>query len=537
MYRDFYGLQVDPFGLDPNLDFLFISRAHEEAVSHIAYGLEQQEAIILITGDIGTGKTVALHRIVAQLSGTFVPIMINVTTIDFLQFMRLVMFKMGEDEPAPDISGLLHTFELRLKAVRSRGQKILLIVDEAQNCSASLLECIRLLLNLAQPGDQVLQLVLAGQIGLEVNLAHADLRQFRQRIRVSYRLECLNRAETEAYVGHRLKVAGRETRLFERDALDRIYQLSGGVPRLVNQYADRALLAGFVGNAKHITAAHVEDGGLNDGSSESDAAGDWMVGAAEPIPARAPQTPPEPPIRPAPARAEPTFARKRGSGARGRAWLVAALLGVAVIAAIFAVVRLRGHGGGAGLHGEAGNELAKSPVRDSSVSGIAAEAPNTADVVVQEDQSTESIAATGSAATGTGEMADATLPMATIAEPRLGDKVATTEPAQVTTVDTKAAVSAEPGAFNSVGERDGPVSVHVFSFRTPDRAENSCARLHRAGIAAFVLEEKGANGVDWYRVYIGPLASRAKAEALVDSLRSVGAIEYASITGKAPPRP
>lgn len=520
MYRDYYGLALDPFGMDPNLDFLFISHAHEEAVSHIAYGLEQHEPIILITGDIGTGKTVALQRVIAQLSGVFVPVLINVTTIDFAQFMRLVMFKLGSTEPPHDVSGLLHDFEAKLVECREAGRKILLVVDEAQNCSAVLLESVRLLLNLAQPGGQALQLVLAGQIGLEGVLAQAELRQFRQRIRVSYRLECLTREEAEAYIVHRLKVAGRDGQLFEASALDRIFALSSGVPRLVNQLADRALLAGFVENAKRIEASHVEDtsgqgpGPIREEPSAAGAIADAILSAG-------PRERTAGGGEKSPAAPRKFAERRRGRSARRNGYIVGAA--VIVVVVVLALTRPGVIRDAWRRFGEAEGSRVHEPPRD---------------VVATPDS-----VATG----GPHDMAESQM---AIALPESQREVASTMVTQTAAPTTEAGDMAEaiapqsdvavgaPAPASSASPPDSrPVSVHVFSFRTADRAENSRGRLEREGIKTFVLKEMGANGQTWYRVFVGPLDGEDRASAMVDSLRASGLIEYAAITHKMPPTP
>jgi hypothetical protein len=461
--------------------------------------------------------------------------MINVTTIDFLQFMRLVMFKLGDEEPAPDISGLLHSFELKLKAARSRGQKVLLVVDEAQNCSAALLESIRMLLNLAQPGGQVLQLILAGQIGLEDVLACHELRQLRQRIRISYRLECLNRAESEAYVVHRLRVAGCESRLFDTAALDRVFRLSGGVPRLVNQVADRALLAGFVDNAKLIRASHVDDVesmvevGLAGDGCEADSNVNWSGhGPAS-----------EPPVALLARRVTPCsdqgFAERRRGGLRGRGRLIAGIVAVSAVAVVFAIPRLQGTREATTVRKDAGVRPAVSPMSASSV--VLPASTDSSEAVVFTAEPAQFTAVAGRAMQEHPATADTAVNLA-VNQQRSSVEVAhAPTPARMDPDVAEVALPSESNLEVLVEQPVGPVSVHVFSFRTPDRADISRGRLERAGITTFVLKEQGANSVVWYRVYIGPIANRADAATLIDSLRAAGTIEYASITSKAPARP
>lgn len=548
MYRKFYELCADPFCLDPDLDFLFLSRAHEEAVSHIAYGLEQEETVILITGDIGTGKTLALHRVIGQLSAAFSAVVIGVTTIDFAQFMRLVMFKLGDANPPHDVSGLLNAFELQLLEARKAGRKVLLVIDEAQDCDELLLESIRLLLNLAQPGSQVLQLLLVGQIGLEDKLDQPGLRQFRQRIRVSYRLECLNRSELEAYVRHRLRVAGRATPLFSGASLDRIFELSGGVPRLVNQFASRALLAGYVENARSIKPLHVEaEQQTDDRPVPTHAEAQPAVGASTDSARIAPEA------RTAVGdgrdlRSE--FATRRArKGGRALVWIVVGMIAVVVGAATFPQWAPR-LGLVEGAPRDELNETLRSAGRPAE--GVVA-APDDALAATREANGAalaDSLAAI--AEIPASAPIESTLTQAAVVGAPSGPAVAkpvsngaaakgapnalprsaveSSAPAKLQSASSlAAAASPSPSPAD-----ESPTSVHVFSFTTTERADVCYANLASQGLPAFGARETGADGRTWYRIYLGPFAHRAQAKALVDSLTQVGAIQYHSYSHKLP---
>lgn len=561
MYRKFYELDVDPFCLDPDLDFLFLSNAHEEAVSHIAYGLEQEETVILITGDIGTGKTLALHRVIGQLSAAFTPVVIGVTTIDFAQFMRLVMFKLGESDPPHDVSGLLNAFEQKLLQARKAGRKMLLVVDEAQDCDTMLLESIRLLLNLAQPGGQVLQLLLIGQIGLEEKLSRPDLRQFRQRIRVSYRLECLKRTEIEAYVTHRLKVAGREAPLFSSAALDRIFTLSGGIPRLVNQFASRALLAGYVENARTIKPMHVEADSQEMGVAPVDSMlVDAPVGSDEREDVAVSTAQDETIARVVRDRAasqqemQTDFARRRQHKNHGSwAWLITAVIAIAAAAVTFPQWAPRLGLFGAGSPHErndatrslaergSDSQLQPSPVRETVVAasseGMAA--PDSGVDIADSLSLVRPDTVTQSSPSASDVREDLHDRMADIAgNGQAGDGVLPRSAIDVSrpVVPHSAATLASAGriATPATPTEDAPTSVHVFSFSTPDRAETSQTRLKAHNLPTFISREIGNGNRTWYRVYLGPFNTRAAAEAVVDSLTKSGVIEYRSYTHKLP---
>jgi cell division septation protein DedD len=440
--------------------------------------------------------------------------------------MRLVMFKLGDESPPQEISGLLNEFERSLVAARKAGRKVLLIVDEAQNCETILLESIRLLLNVAQPGGQVLQFVLAGQIGLEEKLSQPELRQFRQRIRVAYRLECLNRSEVEAYIGHRLHIAGRESPLFEPAALDRIFALSGGVPRLVNQYASRALLAGFVENARRIKLEHVDE----ECTEVAFAPHSTAIPEHDTAPVEAAREQPRG-SGPAIGSDGADFGERRPRQ-RGRRYLVAAIVVIAVVAggATFrdwAPKRgvLPASQGSDPAHGT--SPVQSAPVQTAPVQ--TAPVPEWTEATLVEAE-TDTAAASFSDSTTIA----AVTPSDSIAT-KSGDSAPIATPPVA--ISAPVAVAADGGAeVVNVGV-SAPTSVHVFSFVTPARAEDSRAKLAGMGVPAFVTQEKGAGERMWYRVYIGPYENRAKAQASVDSLHASGDIEYVSFTHKAPQEP
>ncbi|MDO9172964.1 MAG: AAA family ATPase, partial [bacterium] len=303
MYHDHFGLYTAPFSLSPHLHFVFRSTAFEETMAHLVYGLEGGEDLILITGEIGTGKTLALHNLIKHVSRSYRVALVNVTQIDFRELLKLLLAELNVSMPAAaDRADLLSALKAEMVATHRQGQRVLLIVDEAQNLSAETLEGVRLLTNMGPPGEQVLQVVLSGQPGLRGQIDDPGLAQVRQRIRVHYHLEPMNRREVEEYIEHRLKVAGCERKLFRREAVERIHEQSGGIPRLVNVLADRALLAAYVDGADEVRGNHVEaDQNLSRSPSQetSDAAraarGAERVTPPAPEPAPMPRTAPPPP--------------------------------------------------------------------------------------------------------------------------------------------------------------------------------------------------------------------------------------------------
>lgn len=260
MYKEHFGLHTSPFALGSHLQFLYKSGAFEETMAHLVYGLKGGEDIVLITGGIGTGKTMALHNLVTHISSLYKVALINTTQIDYKELLKMVLVEMNVSyPPEADRADLLMILKGEIENAAAEGKRILLIVDEAQNLELNTLEGLRLLTNLAKTEEQALQLVLVGQPGLLENLDSQELIQLKQRIRVHYHLITLTSNEMKEYIEHRLTVAGCRKKIFDKSAYDRIYKLSEGVPRLVNIIADKSMLKAFVDRANHVDAKHVEE--------------------------------------------------------------------------------------------------------------------------------------------------------------------------------------------------------------------------------------------------------------------------------------
>ncbi len=311
MYLEHFNLTTDPFPLYPSLKFVFMSTAFEETMAHMAYGLEQNEDIVLITGPIGTGKTLAIHSLLSNLSKLYRTAFVNVTQVDFPELLKLILADL--DAPVTgraDRADLVAALKKQVRDVQMAGGRVLVVIDEAQNLSPETLEGVRLLTNLGHPQGQALQVILSGQMDLERKVNLPQLAQLRQRIRVHYQLESLGRQEIDAYVAHRLKVAGCDRQLFRPKALDVIYQASAGVPRLVNLLAGRALLAAYVEGKGFVDAEHVDLSDMPPVTGTSRMEG-HVPATTEPPSARAAEAAPKPqaglPVAPA--------ARAPGSGA------------------------------------------------------------------------------------------------------------------------------------------------------------------------------------------------------------------------------
>jgi general secretion pathway protein A len=261
MYEAFYGFKEKPFTLTPDPRYFYPSRAHREALDHLLYGIREREGFIVITGDVGTGKTTLCRAILQQLEeGTTTAVILN-PILSEEELLRAVLRDFGLTGAGRTKNELIAELNEFLLQTIVAGRRAVLIVDEAQNLSHDLLEQVRLLSNLETERDKLIQIILVGQLGLLKNLASPELKQLNQRVSVRYRLKPLTYQETCQYIYHRLMVAGGTTGVsFSGGALKTIYRFSEGIPRLINLAADRALLQGFTDQEREITKARAEAG-------------------------------------------------------------------------------------------------------------------------------------------------------------------------------------------------------------------------------------------------------------------------------------
>lgn len=258
MYESFFGLKESPFNVTPDPRFIYLSRHHLEALSTLLYGVESRRGFIEITGEIGAGKTTLCRTLLKELEGRAKSAFIFNPKLSELELLQTIVEDLGVTplgRRRKDYFDALNRFLLEELA---KGGNAVLIIDEAQNLRPTALEQIRLLSNLETTREKLLQIILVGQPELHTILARPELSQLRQRIAIRYHLPSLNPEETEKYIAHRLRVAGSEDRFFTPEAVERIFELSGGVPRLINVLADRALLGAFVKGIRIVETALVE---------------------------------------------------------------------------------------------------------------------------------------------------------------------------------------------------------------------------------------------------------------------------------------
>jgi type II secretory pathway predicted ATPase ExeA len=260
MYKDFFGLKANPFNVNPDPRFLFLTRHTEEALACLTYGIQSRKGFVLLTGEVGTGKTTLLNKLmewlrVQQVATAFI---FN-SQMNVPQFLEYMMADFGIPCDSKSKSQiLLKLYNWLLDRYRA-GETAVLIVDEAQNLSDEVLEEIRLMTNLETFTEKLLQIVVVGQPELEQKLKQPNLRQLRQRLTLRAKTHPLTLEETRAYVAQRLRIAGSNgQQIFDPEALAFIHRYSAGIPRVVNLICEHCLVSAFVDHEKVIRSSVVE---------------------------------------------------------------------------------------------------------------------------------------------------------------------------------------------------------------------------------------------------------------------------------------
>ena len=252
MYESFYGLSGKPFSLLPDADFLFLSTNHRHAVNLLEYGMITKAGFIVISGDVGAGKTMIIRRYLKSVGPDVAVGLITNPSATLGRLLRWIALAFELDAGTQDDIVLYNQFVEFLMKEYGRGRRAVLIIDQAQNLTPGMLEELRMLSNVNNEKDQLLQIVLVGQPELLQNLRKPELRQFVQRIAVHYNLEPLQASETSSYIQHRLGVVGGPQDLFDETARAAVHYFTGGVPRLINLLCDQAMVYGFSEDHKQI---------------------------------------------------------------------------------------------------------------------------------------------------------------------------------------------------------------------------------------------------------------------------------------------
>jgi len=261
MYAPFFGLSKEPFSIAPDPRFLFMSEQHREALAHLLYGLGGGGGFVLLTGEIGAGKTTVFRCFLEQLPPHCAVAYVFNPKLTAVELLQTVCGEFGIALPArsDSVKALVDALNAFLLAEHAKGRQAVLVIDEAQSLSADVLEQLRLLTNLETAERKLLQIVLIGQPELRDLVARPDLEQLAQRIMARYHLGALSAAETRQYIRHRFAVAGPQAPLpFGRRAMARIHALSGGVPRRINLLADRSLLGAYARSETRVDERTVE---------------------------------------------------------------------------------------------------------------------------------------------------------------------------------------------------------------------------------------------------------------------------------------
>jgi len=260
VYYKYYGMKEQPFQLAPDPNFIYLSKVHRRARAYMEYTLMNHDSFVVITGEIGSGKTTLIHDLLANMDSNVIVAKIHQTQLDELEFYQSVLVQFGLKPYQASKVELLDMLNKFLLEKYGQGKQVVLIIDEAQNLSARVLEEVRLMTGLETDKGKIFNLILVGQPELKDIIDSPGMEQLNQRIRFRFHLDALTESETKEYINHRLSVAGlEEGNLFTRNTISLIYQYTGGIPRLVNILCDTAMLSAFVDSKARINVKMIEE--------------------------------------------------------------------------------------------------------------------------------------------------------------------------------------------------------------------------------------------------------------------------------------
>ncbi len=261
MYENFYGFLEKPFNTTPDSKFFFPSAKHTEALNSLIYAINERKGFVVITGEIGAGKTTVTRTLLGKLDVNTRIAMVTNSHVTQKELIAQILEELEVEYRSGAKQKMLSQLNAFLIQQLSQDTNVVLIIDEAQNLTPKVLEEVRMLSNLETEKEKLIQIILVGQPELKKKLENQKLEQFKQRIAVFYHLTPLSHEETKAYIRHRLNLAsgGKDVDLFSPEAVDLIYKYSKGTPRLINLVCDSSLLSGYIYETKYITDKIVKE--------------------------------------------------------------------------------------------------------------------------------------------------------------------------------------------------------------------------------------------------------------------------------------
>jgi len=260
MYESFYGLKEKPFNITPDPDYFYMSQVHENAYTHLQYAIKENKGFVVITGEIGSGKTTLINLLLKNIQQDVLVGVMSSASCQPAEFIKMACQELELDVDGMDKVEMVESFYQFLLKQFAEKKRVVLIIDEAQNLPLETVEEIRVLSNLDTEKDHLIQMILVGQPELKSKLQQRQLKQFVQRVTVHCHLRGLNREEAGHYIGHRLHVAGaKNADIFHKEATEAVYRYSGGIPRMINILCDAALVYGYADDLKTIGKKAIEE--------------------------------------------------------------------------------------------------------------------------------------------------------------------------------------------------------------------------------------------------------------------------------------
>ena len=260
MYLEHFSLERNPFDQLPDPNFLYLTKQHDEALTRMQFALAINDSFVIITGEVGSGKTTLVRKLLSDLAEEYRPAFVTHTRLDAVELLQMVLAELGAKPFQMGKSEMLVALQKIVEAERRNDRRVVIVVDEAQNFSEEVLEELRLLTCMDTATEKSINIVLIGQPQLSDTLQSPDLDQLRQRCRLRFHLNALSEDETMEYVRHRLHVAGgNPDKIFTEEALASIYDHTNGIPRLINTLCDTAMIMAFVGKEENVSIVSIDD--------------------------------------------------------------------------------------------------------------------------------------------------------------------------------------------------------------------------------------------------------------------------------------